>query len=543
MILVEDCDTETMSFSDESYDSSSPVSTRQDGSDHTGSPGSDGSPKWSLEPREDTRTWRHVPGTEEGNELRLHGIGKGSRRICWGYDVNTSSDRCIAAIDSYYHQVLSYGREKKVILEAPLHDQDCVLGNILAAHFVTSSDPARANAYARAAASCLEQATPYEKAVFEAVNYLISENRDDHVALELHSQVLKRFPKDLVSYKRVECLCFDLGRPDLSLALIQQVLPENQEADYIYGMLAFPLLELGRTAEAELAARKGYAINKEDPWTHHSLCHVLQYECRFDEAVEFMEECSASWASCSSLRYSHNWWHVAVCYLEGGSPASKVHQIYDHIWKELEKHDAVAPDVYLEALGLLLRLDTRDQLDGFEDRVKIVADYMTDQANWYDGWHLDILTIWALTKVGNASKARELLEGLKLLTSKMNKKKQQLMEKAIRLGNAVYEYASGNYIQALELLGPDFDAVHYKVIGASGLQMEVFNEISYKMLLLTGQSSIAIQVLEKRIKERKGAPFLWRLLEKSYAMEGRGEAASAAGERAKSLEASYFKFA
>lgn len=34
---------------------------------------------------------------------------------------------------------------------------------------------------------------------------------------------------------------------------------------------------------------------------HMQLCHVLQFECRFKEAVEFMEECSATWNSCSTF--------------------------------------------------------------------------------------------------------------------------------------------------------------------------------------------------------------------------------------------------
>ncbi|CAE5958426.1 unnamed protein product [Arabidopsis arenosa] len=478
------------------------------------------------------------------DEYQINETRTGSRFVYWGYEVNTSSDDCIASINSYSHQVLGYGREKKVILEAPLYDKDCVLGNILAAHYLSSFDFAKASSYARAAESHLGKATPYEKAIFEAVNYLISQNMDNDVALDLHSKLLKKFPKDLLSWKRVEILCFYMGRPDLSLPLFEKILPENRDQDYVYGMLAFPLLELGHLAEAEVAARKGYEINKNDSWAHHCLCHVLQTECRFKEAVEFMEGCSASWDSCSSLRYSHNWWHVAVCYLEGGSPISKVQEIYDHqMCKELEKDDAVARDVYMDALGLLLRLDTRDKLDElFLDRLKILGNCLTDQAMWYQEWLFDITTIWALSKVGNTSLAYVLLEGLKSRTSDMSAKKQQLMQKAILLAEAVYEYGKGNYKEALELLGPDFDAVDYKVIGASGLQIDVFNEIWYKLLLLTGQSSTAIEVLEKRIKQRDGAPFLWHLLEKSYSMEGKEEALSA-GEKAKALESLYFKCA
>lgn len=42
-----------------------------------------------------------------------------------------------------------------MILEAPLYDKDCVLGSILAAHYLSSTDSARAKSYARAAESNL----------------------------------------------------------------------------------------------------------------------------------------------------------------------------------------------------------------------------------------------------------------------------------------------------------------------------------------------------------------------------------------------------
>ncbi|KAH0911551.1 hypothetical protein HID58_034872 [Brassica napus] len=439
-------------------------------------------------------------------------MDKTLRCVRWGYEVNASSDECINAIDSYFHQVLSYGRNWKVILEAPLHDKDCVLGNVLAAHYLSSSDHSKANTYVEAARSNLEQSTSYEKAVFEAVSYLSSEDRDDDLALEMHTQLLTRFPKDLASLKRAQVLCFYMGQPAPFLSLVQQVLPVNQEESYIHGMLAFPLLELGRMEEAAAASRKGYEINKEDAWAHHC-----------------------------THQYTHNWWHIALCYLEGGSPMSKIEEIYDnHIWKELEKGDAVPPEVYLNAIGLSLRLDVRDALKGsFDDRLKLLAARLTDQENWYMSWHLDILIVWALAKVGETSKARELLEGLKLRLSKMNKKKQEVMKKGIQLGEAVYEYAKGDYKKALELLGSDFNAFDYKIIGASYEQIDVFNEMWCQLLLKTGQSSTAKGVIKERIKVRDGVPFTWRLLEKSCDMEGNAEAESA-GERAKKLGSSYF---
>ncbi|KAH7515851.1 hypothetical protein FEM48_Zijuj10G0070200 [Ziziphus jujuba var. spinosa] len=409
----------------------------------------------------------------------------------WGYEVRTSSDACISAINDFYYQ---------------------------------------------------EQATRYEKAVFDATSSLISENRDDDVAFELHSKLLKEFPKDLVSLKRAQVLCFYMGRPDLSLSLVQQVLPENQEEDYIYGMLAFPLLELGQMADAEKAAKRAYKINKQDFWAQHALCHVLQYECHFKEAVAFMEGCSSSWSSCSSFMLTHNWWHVALCYLEGHSPIQKVLELYDQcIWKELEKVDAIYPEVYLNAVGLLLRVYVRGEINIFKDRLEILASRLTNHSYWYLEWHFDLLILWALAYTNEISEAEDLLGALKSRVAKMSKKKQQLMQRGILLAESLFEYGRGNDKRALELLGPAFDANDLKMIGASEEQLDVFNEMWYCMLLNTGQATKAIEVLEKRIKKREGVPFLWRLLERGYNMIGKQEEAATVGEKAKVLENTYFK--
>lgn len=458
----------------------------------------------------------------------------------WGYQVRTSSDACISAINSYYHQVLSYGRKRSVILEAPKSDPECVLGNILAAQFLCSADSSRAPEFIDAAKSHLEYASSYEKAVFEVVKYLMSPDRDDDLAVQLHSQLLRDFPRDLVSLKRGQVLCFYMGRPDLSLKLVEQVLPINDHEDYIYGMLAFPLLELGRMGDAEKAGKKGYEINNEDSWSQHALCHVYQYECRFKEAVEFMINCARSWGSLSSFMYTHNWWHVALCYLEGHAPMEKIREVYDQcIWKELQRSDATAVEVYLNAAGLLLRVYVRGAHDIFKDRLNDLSNCVTDQAFWFLEWHLDILIVWALSCTGRFNKAESLLKGLKSSVSMMSKKKQQQMHGGLALAEALYKYGKGDYKGALELLGHEFDAVNYKIIGASDEQLDVFTEVHITLLLETGEASAAIQAIERQLNKREGAPFLWSLLAKACSILGKAEAASY-GEKAKQLEAAYF---
>ncbi|XP_026423226.1 uncharacterized protein LOC113319160 [Papaver somniferum] len=452
----------------------------------------------------------------------------------WGYPVRTSSDSCISAINSYYVEVLSYGRKPSVILEAPTHDQSCVLANTLAGYLVSSSNPSKSQFHFSSAKSQLKYATSYEKAVFDAISSLVVKDRDDHLAYELHSKLLKQFPKDLASLKRGQILCFYMGRPDMCLSLVEQVLPQNQEEDYIHGILSFPLLELGRMEDAEKAARKGLEINMYDVWSQHGLCHVLQYECHFKEATEFMEKCSSSWGSCSSFMFTHNWWHVAVCYLEGYSPISKVLEVYDHhIWKELQRIDASRIEVYLNALALLMRVYVRGHISAFGDRLKILVDCLTDQSVWHIEWHLDILILWALASTNKIAEAESLLNTMK------SRKKKESLQTGILLAEASLEFGQGNHEKAFELLGPDFDTCNCKIIGASDEQLDVFSEVWYCVLLNTGRFQKAIDQIEKRIKQTEGVPFLWRLLERGYSMAGR-EDVNEISERAKFLESAYF---
>ncbi|KAL2904295.1 Tetratricopeptide repeat protein 38 [Bienertia sinuspersici] len=460
----------------------------------------------------------------------------------WGYQVNTFSDQCISAINEFYDQVLNYGRNMSIILEAPIHDKNCVLGNTLAARFSSISHPSQALSFLQSAKSHYDEATDYEKAVFDAISCLMSEDKDEDDALELHIKLLKDFPRDLASLKRAQVLCFYMGQPSPFLDLVQQLLPQNEREPYIHGMLAFPLLELGRMKDAECAARKALEINNQDVWAQHCLCHVLQYECRFAEAVQFMEECSPSWSSCSSFMYTHNWWHVALCYLEGHSPVTKVLDLYDHrIMTEPDNPDASGPEVYLNALGLLLRVYIRGEMTLFEDRLKYLAELVTNKGVWYMEWQLDLLIIWALASTDKLPAAKELLEGLKCRVSNMKDKKQKKMQRGLYLAEALFEYGRGNDEHALQLMGSkNFDACDYKAIGASDEQLDVFNEMWYSLLLNTGQAAKVIELIEKRLKSREGVPFLWRLLEKAYSMMGREEAIRAA-DKANHLESVYFQ--
>lgn len=60
------------------------------------------------------------------------------------------------------------------------------------------------------------------------------------------------------------------------------------------------------------------------------------------------------------IRLTHNWWHVALCYMEGYSPIERILEVYDHhIWKELEKVDTFGPEVKFQVLLYMSQLSCK----------------------------------------------------------------------------------------------------------------------------------------------------------------------------------------
>ncbi|KAG8097816.1 hypothetical protein GUJ93_ZPchr0013g37009 [Zizania palustris] len=297
------------------------------------------------------------------------------RRDMWGQEYRTASPDCTAALDEHYARTMNFGRGGgPAVLRAAAADPTCALASALAALYVAPRDPARATALLAAAADKLE------RALFGALSALIGEEKDEDVAIERNFELLEEFPMDLMSLKRAPLICFYSGRTDTSFKFVEQVLPEYQDQNYIYGMRAFPLMELGRINETERASRKGLAINKNDCWSQHNLCHVFQQECHFKEATEFMKSSSPSWAACSSFMLTHNWWHVAV---------------------------------YLNALGLLLCLYIRGKVDLTKDRLAAFLDAVKNETIWHVEWLLDLLVLWALSIMGVITTADNLLESLR----------------------------------------------------------------------------------------------------------------------------------
>jgi hypothetical protein len=85
-------------------------------------------------------------------------------------------------------------------------------------------------------------------------------------------------------------------------------------------MHAFGLEEIGDYVHAEQTGRHALEVNARDPWAVHAVAHVMEMQGRLPEGIEWLESRAPDWSPDNGFAF-HNWWHLALYYLDLGEHA------------------------------------------------------------------------------------------------------------------------------------------------------------------------------------------------------------------------------
>ena len=418
-----------------------------------------------------------------------------------GLEVTTSSPITIAAINRFCLQSLSYGNDAETILQGIAADPDCVIANAhAAAHYLSlESAAARTQAmpYLHAAKKSLAAANEREQLYVWAIEAWATGNVDRAIAL--HEEVAQKFPRDLVSVQRGQYHYFYLGNQEGLLQIAAKVLAANRD-HYIYGMVAFGLEQCHRLQEAEAMGRQAVAMNRHDPWAQHAVAHVMETQGRLAEGIAWMEGFADTWENCNSMLYTHNWWHVALYYLEQ-KEMQKVLELYDrHVWGRAAK-DSSKDQV--GAIALLLRLELRGVDVG--DRWQSLGTYLTARMHEHALPFQDLHYVYALARGGRANSVAEMLSSMEAYakTAKLCIRRTWT-EIALPTARGLVAYARGEWARAIAELRPILPRLY--AVGGSHAQRDVFEQVYLDAWRRTEQNREALHLLEKRVAARRYVP-------------------------------------
>uniref|UniRef100_A0A915PDM2 Tetratricopeptide repeat protein 38 n=1 Tax=Setaria digitata TaxID=48799 RepID=A0A915PDM2_9BILA len=239
---------------------------------------------------------------------------------------------------------------------------------------------------------------------------------------------------------------------------------------YLHGMYAFGLEECEQYDEAEKHARKALELNRFDAWATHALAHCMEMNGHFKEGIHFMESTENDWNKCFLLA-CHNYWHVALYYIE----LQKYDEALSYYDKEIEERtkSGALLDI-VDASSILLRLEMEGVSVGtrWKGLLPIVKPHMNDHLLAFNDVHIRMVIEGC-----NDQRARK--DHSESVTNFMNRNSGDNSQVTQNIGkpicDAISDYYSGDYHKVVKTLAPiryDF----YR-IGGSNAQRDIFTQI------------------------------------------------------------------
>jgi tetratricopeptide (TPR) repeat protein len=434
------------------------------------------------------------------------------------------------ALDLYEKALLQYhsyvGDPVVTIDQALAHAPDFVLGHVFRAVVLMMFSEQRFVPEARAAVAHAEtlaaQANERELALTVAARRLVE--GDWNGACTAFDGVLVDHPRDAFAIQSAYLMDFCRGdalnlRNRLSRVMTQWS-PGVPNFSYILGMHAFGLEECNQYPEAEAAGRRALALERKDGWAVHAVAHVMEMQGRVDEGIEWLESRVADWAPDNGFAF-HNWWHLALYYLDR-QQYGRVLELYDQrIFPEPSEFSLQLVD----ATALLWRL----YLQGVDvgARFDPVADAWERKLDVERGFYAfnDFHAMLSLLGAGREETADQVLQDVEAASSNaVGINAMMAREVGVPLCRGVQLFAEGRYAQAIAHLEPVRDIANR--FGGSHAQRDIITLTLIEAAIRAGQSSRARHFVSERLMHKPASGLGWRLLARTYPRSESAEAAT-----------------
>ena len=314
------------------------------------------------------------------------------------------------------------------------------------------------------------------------------------------------YPHDLLALQVGHQTDFFRGDSRMLRDRIARTLPSWSEKmpEYhsLLGMHAFGLEEMGAYAAAEKFGRKAVELEARDGWAQHSVAHVLEMQCRQQEGIAWMEQNVDGWGRDSFLAV-HNWWHLALYYLEFGD-FQKVLALYD---KHIYPADSKIALELVDASAMLWRLSLRGVDVG--NRWKPLADAWEANGEYGNYAFNDMHAMMAFVGDCRPDAIRKVYEAQYAALQRPDDNAKFTEEVGHPVAKAIDAFGQGRY--------PDVNAILRPVrniaarFGGSHAQRDVLDLTMIEAALRAGDESLAHALTAERDALRHESP-LSRLL-------------------------------
>lgn len=346
-------------------------------------------------------------------------------------------------------------------------------------------------------------------------------------AIRRYGEIVIQEPHDVFALQVAHIGDFLLGQSTMLRDRIAQVLPQWDPSmasySYVLGMHAFGLEETNLFARAEDTGRLALEKNRRDPWAVHAVAHVMEMQGRLREGVEWLETRKEDWAQNNGFAF-HNWWHLALFYLDLGEHA-RVLELYD---QAIRPQPTQVPLEMIDASAMLWRLTLRGVDVG--SRWQALADCW---APFADHGYYAFNDAHAVMSFACAGRTAELTTAIKTLEERSRGYDTNAMmsrEVGLPCAQAIVACTRGEYQKALDLLLAI--RLHANRFGGSNAQRDLIQLTIIECAIKAGQANLARALANERVQLKPSSPFNWTLKSRALELSGDAEAARRAREHA-----------
>ncbi len=430
-------------------------------------------------------------------------------RDALGHLITTSNAQTVAAINVYTEDWIGYGPRLRTVIEAADADPDCALANAKAAalHMAleATSGFAAARPYLRRALDHATSASEREQTFVAAVDAWSKGQIAQ--ALTILRNLVRAYPGDIAAAKWAQYHAFNLGDAQSMRAIAMDIMPAHGHTPEAWGMLAFGLEQCHELESAEEAGRRALSLKSTEPWAQHAIAHVMETQGRIEEGAHFLKSCSHAWSDRGIFIREHNFWHLALFYLDLDEPL-KALQVFDEQlwgpWPEFAQEQ-------IGAISALWRLELRG-VDVGERWAPIVQQVLSRRHEHILPFH-DLHFAYALSRGACTKEVNAFLVSLKAHGEK--DPGGVWASVVVPLAQGLIAYTRGKHDAAANLLAQQLPQLWR--IGGSNAQRDVFTQTWIDAALNAHQFDAAEHLLTQREAVRPGVASTRRWLDRARA--------------------------
>lgn len=177
-------------------------------------------------------------------------------------------------------------------------------------------------------------------------------NFDQKEAQKIFRHISNKYPYDLYAAKRAQEMSFDLSDWDSMLEIFTNIKDYHLSngkhnktgsipSSYFNGLLSFAYEQKGYLEKAEETALNGLEYFIDDNWLQHSLIHSRYFQENTEKDLlnlikYIVENGSKYWDIQEKHAFitTHNWWHIALLYLELDDLENAEKIFTENIWRK-----------------------------------------------------------------------------------------------------------------------------------------------------------------------------------------------------------------